>query len=141
MDDGAPIHDLANIRGITKAEKESVKEMEGNVVSTLNLILKRALKSRKATGTRLFILKALVDLGCGWHTTTDVLHRLAIYSEKLPQKVDHIFELALRYPDLIQTDISVGLPLKDTHVKIRDEIYPIIANFIDSYISKLPNAK
>ena len=111
--------------------------MERNVISTLNLILKRALKSRKATGTRLFILKALVDLGYGWHTTTDVLHRLAIYSKKLPRKIDHIFELASHYPDLVQTDVSAGLPLKDTHVKIKDEVYPVIADYIDHYISKL----
>ena len=107
---------------------------EKDVISILDLIVKRALRSKKATGTRLFLLKAMIDLGSGWHTTREVLQKLSTYDKSLPRKIDHIFELASHYPELVQTDVSDGLPLKNTHAKIRDNVYSIVARHINGYL-------
>ena len=75
-------------------------------------------------------LKAMVDLGDGWHTYNEVQRELVKV-----QWSGNIYSLYLArvYPDLIEVD-------PEKHVRIRPALYPVTKRLVKGYAEKILQA-
>jgi predicted DNA-binding protein YlxM (UPF0122 family) len=98
------------------------------------MMIARAKRARKRLGS-FYALKAMVELGKGWHTFKEVLEKMIEITGNTKLKY---------YP--IQDTIKYGLailepqydkPTGELKVKLRDELYDMIAEQIDDYIRKM----
>ena len=79
---------------------------------------------------RLLTLKALSDLGTGWHGSKDVMNVLA--RDKVHN--NYIFEMGGRFPALVET-----LPVENK-VRIRPEAYRLVRSRIVKCIEEVEHA-
>ena len=107
----------------------------------MDMLLTRSLRGKKATGTRMLALKCLIELGQGWHTCGEVMRKMTNYIKDNKPKVDYIFELAAKYPKLIEIKKPLTKSLKDVQVRVRDKAYPVIIELIEEYMNRLKGGK
>lgn len=89
------------------------------------------LESKESKGLgRLFTLKAMVELGPGWHPTGRIMTWLEPYTH-----TNYIFELASRWPKLVEVN------LRDKEVRLAPAAYKTIKPLIDKAIGEVKQAK
>ena len=101
------------------------------ITEILDRMLTRARRWKKRMGL-FYALKALVILGKDWHTFSEVLTEMMEIS-KNPKLKYYPIQDAIKYKLAIldkQVDGSAG----NLRVKLRDELFDIIAETIDDYI-------
>lgn len=80
---------------------------------------------RRSLG-RLYTIKALIDLGRGWHTSGEVMSWLKPYTH-----TNYVFEVAGRWPELVE----IRAPNKE--VRIRPDAFSAASKSIDKVIEEV----
>lgn len=109
----------------------AMSQDETSVVTSLDALLEYSLKGKHPSTSRLHTLKAMVVLGKGWHKSREITRELS----KLKINTNYIFELAGRYPDLVEADAQ------NNQARIRDDAFPTVSRLIDEYIRRVLSAK
>lgn len=105
-----------------------------SVIAVLNAITIQSEKVKKPSNT-LYAIKALVLLGPGWHSFSEVLEVMIEISANSKIKYYPIQDVIKR--GLAVVDMGNGAPVGSIKVKLRDELYDQIKQNIDARIEQL----
>ena len=104
---------------------------EGKIDIILRGLAQEALAHRPTpTYPKIGTIKALVDLGVGWHDYREVQREL---SKKFKTGNVYVFSLARQYPDLIEVN-------SDRQVRISPSALPVVKKVINSYAKQILHA-